>query len=400
MPRTGWRKAESDRRLPDLVSVGLLTKVFPAEVVDAVVTQCGRTEQRRRSLPARSMVYFAMGMALHSEGSYEDVLAMISDGLAWAHRDEGSGRLANKAAISHARDRLGPEPMALLFSRVAKPLAAADTPGCWLAGRRLVAIDGTCLDLPDTPANDAHFGRPGVMKGERSAFPQARVVALAECGTHAMFDAVIGPYTTSENAASAELLGRLEPGMLCLADRGFYGFTAWENARGTGADLLWRVKDNLKLEPVQDLPDGSWLADVFHSVADKRRLRPVRVRVVSYAVDDGRDPTGPYQLITTLLDHDQAPAAQLAAAYAQRWEIETSIDELKTHQRGPRTVLRSQSPKLVTQEIWGHLCCHYAIRTLMLDAADHAGHDPDRVSFVAALRISRRSIAQQGAFPP
>jgi len=400
MPRTGWRKAESDRRLPDLVSVGLLSKVFPAEVVDAVITECGRTEKRRRSLPARSMAYFAMGMALHSEGSYEDVLALISDGLAWAHRDERSGRLANKAAISHARDRLGPEPMALLFSRVAKPLAAADTPGCWLAGRRLVAVDGTCLDLPDTPANDAHFGRPGVMKGERSAFPQARVVALAECGTHAMFDAVIGPYTTSENAASAELLGRLEPGMLCLADRGFYGFTAWENARGTGADLLWRVKGNLKLEPAEDLPDGSWLADVYDSVADKQRLRPIRVRVVSYTIEDGRDPTGPYRLITTLLDHHQAPAAQLAAAYAQRWEIETSIDELKTHQRGPRAVLRSQSPKLVTQEIWGHLCCHYAIRTLMMDAAEAAGRDPDRVSFVAALRISRRSIAQQGAFPP
>jgi len=400
MPRTGWRKAESDRRLPDLVSVGLLTKVFPAEVVDAVITECGRTEKRRRSLPARSMAYFAMGMALHSEGSYEDVLALISDGLAWAQRGEGAGRLANKAAISHARDRLGPEPMALLFSRVAKPLAAADTPGCWLAGRRLVAIDGTCLDLPDTPANDAHFGRPGVMKGERSAFPQARVVALAECGTHAIFDAVVGPYTTSENAASAELLGRLEPGMLCLADRGFYGFTAWENACDTGADLLWRVKGNLKLESVEDLPDGSWLADVFDSVADRQHLRPIRVRVISYTIEDGRDPTGPYRLITTLLDHLQAPAAELAAAYAQRWEIETSIDELKTHQRGPRAVLRSKSPDLVTQEIWGHLCCHYAIRTLMMDAAEAAGRDPDRVSFVAAIRISRRSIAQQGAFPP
>ena len=400
MPRTGWRKSESDRRLPDLVSVGLLTKVFPAEVVDAVITECDRTEKRRRSLPARSMVYFAMGMALHSEGSYEDVLAMISDGLAWAHRDERSGKLANKAAISHARDRLGPEPMALLFSRVAVPLASADTPGCWLVGRRLVAIDGTCLDLPDTPANDAHFGRPGVMKGERSAFPQARVVALAECGTHAIFDAVISPYTTSENAASAQLLGRLEPGMLCLADRGFYSFKAWENARGTGADLLWRVKDNLKLDPVQDLPDGSWTADVFDSVADQARRRPVRVRVVGYTIEDGRDPSGPYRLITTLLDQDEAPATQLAAAYAQRWEIETSFDELKTHQRGPRTVLRSKSPKLVTQEIWGHLCCHYAIRTLMLDAAQDAGRDPDRVSFVAALRISRRSIAQQGAFPP
>ncbi|RYB90898.1 IS4 family transposase [Nocardioides glacieisoli] len=400
MPRSGWRKPESDRRLPDLVSVGLLMKVFPAEVVDAVIAECGRTEQRRRSLPARSMAYFAMGMALHSEGSYEDVLALISDGIAWAHREEGSARLANKAAISHARDRLGSEPMALLFDRVAEPLAEQDTPGCWLAGRRLVAIDGTCLDLADTPANDSHFGRPGVMKGERSAFPQARVVALAECGTHAMFEAVIGPYTTSENALSGDLLPRLTPGMLCLADRGFYSFTAWHNARATGADLLWRVKDNLKLEPVEDLFDGSWLAEVFDSVADRRRQHPLQVRVIEYTIQDGREPKGPYRLLTTILDPAQAPAAELAAAYAQRWEIETAFDELKTHQRGPRAVLRSKSPDLVTQEIWGHLCCHYAIRTLMLHAADHAGRDPDRVSFVAALRISRRSIAQQGAFSP
>jgi len=386
--------------LPDLVSVGLLMRVFPAEVVDAVIAECGRTERRRRSLPARSMAYFAMGMALHSEGSYEDVLALISDGIAWAHRQEGAGRLANKAAISHARDRLGPEPMALLFERVARPLAAEETPGCWLAGRRLVAVDGTCLDLPDTPANDSHFGRPGVMKGERSAFPQARVVALAECGTHAMFEAVIGPYTTSENALSTELLGRLAPGMLCLADRGFYSFTAWQAASATGADLLWRVKDNLKLDAVEDLPDGSWLADVFDSLADRRRQHPLRVRVIEYSIEDGREPSGPYRLLTTILDHREAPAAELAAAYAQRWEIETAFDELKTHQRGPRAVLRSKSPDLVTQEIWGHLCCHYAIRTLMFDAAEHAGHDPDRVSFVAALRISRRSIAQQGAFSP
>lgn len=383
-----------------MVSVGLLMRVFPAEVVDAVIAECGRTEQRRRSLPARSMAYFAMGMALHSEGSYEDVLALISDGIAWVHREEGSGRLANKAAISHARDRLGSEPLALLFERVAGPLAGPGTPGCWLAGRRLVAIDGTCVDLADTPANDAHFGRPGVMKGERSAFPQARVVAVAECGTHAMFDAVIGPYTTSENALSVDLLGRLRPGMLCLADRGFYSFSAWQAASATGADLLWRVRDNLNLEPVTDLPDGSWLAEVFDSQADRRRQHPIRVRVIQYTIDDGRDPTGPYRLLTTILDPDQAPATELAAAYAQRWEIETAFDELKTHQRGPRQVLRSKTPDLVTQEIWGHLCCHYAIRTLMFPTAEHAGHDPDRVSFVAALRITRRSIAQQGAFPP
>jgi len=400
MPRSGWRKSESDRRLSDLVSVGLLMKVFPPQVVDAVIAECGRTEQRRRSLPARSMAYFAMGMALHSEGSYEDVLALISDGLAWADRQEGSGRLANKAAISHARDRLGPEPLARLFQRVAVPLAGPDTPGSWLAGRRLVAIDGTCLDLADTPANDAHFGRPGVNKGERSAFPQARVIALAECGTQAIFEVVIGPYTSSEPVLSGQLLGRLSAGMLCLAGRGFYSFTAWQTARGSGADLLWRVKDNLGLDPVQELPDGSFLAEVFDSKTDRRREHPARVRVIEYSIEDGRDRAGPYRLITTLLDPDEAPAAELAAAYSQRWELESAFDELKTHQRGPRAVLRSKSPDLVIQEIWGHLCCHYAIRTLMVDAAEHAGHDPDRVSFVAALRIARRSIAQQGAFSP
>lgn len=380
--------------------MGLLMRVFPAEVVDAVIAECGRTEQRRRSLPARSMAYFAMGMALHSEGSYEDVLALISDGIAWANRVEGAGPLANKAAVFQARARLGAEPLARLFEKVAQPLAQEGTPGCWLAGRRLVAIDGTCLDVPDTPVNDAHFGRPGVAKGERSAFPQARVVALAECGTHAMFEAVVGPYTTGENALAAGLLQKLGPGMLCLADRGFYSFTAWAQARATGADLLWRVKDNLKLEPVQDLEDGSWLAEVFDSTSDRKRRHPVRVRVIEYTIADGREESGPYRLLTTVVDHTEAPAAELAAAYAQRWEIESAFDEFKTHQRGPRAVLRSKSPELVLQEIFGHLCCHYAIRTLMHEAAEHAGQDPDRVSFVAALRISRRSIAQQGAFSP
>ena len=179
------------------MSVGVLSQVFTAEVVDTVIMQCGRAEQRCRLLPARSMGFFAMRVALHAEGSYEDVLALISEGLGWAHNDERSGRLANKAAILHARDRLGPEPMALLFEGGPKPLAAQDAPGCRLAGRRLVAIDGACLDLPDTLANDTHLGAP-----------------VGQCGIHAMFDAVIGPYTTSENVARSQLLGRLEPGML------------------------------------------------------------------------------------------------------------------------------------------------------------------------------------------
>jgi hypothetical protein len=346
------------------------------------------------------MAYFAMGMALHSDGSYEDVLALVSDGLAWARRQGAPARLANKAAVSHARSRLGPEPVEALFRRVAVPLAGPGTPGCFLAGLRMVAIDGLCLDLADTIANDGFFGRPGVARGERSAFPQARVVAVAECGSHAIFDAAVCPYTVSENAAAAELLDRLTPGMLCFADRGFYSFAAWACAAATGAQLCWRVKDELRLDPVEHLPDGSFLSQVFDSRADRARRRPRVVRVIQYTLDDGRAPVGRYRLITTILDPGAAPAQDLAAAYSQRWEIETAFDELKTHQRGPRAVLRSGTPALVLQEIWGHLCCHHAIRVLMFDAAATAGHDPDRISFVAALRVARRSIAQQGAFPP
>lgn len=255
---------------------------------DAAVADCGRTEQRNRALPARAMVYFALGMALHSEGSYQDVMGLVTDGLAWADRSDAVGPVASKAGISHARDRLGSAPLALLFDRVAVPMVEADTPGCWLAGRRLLAVDGTCLDVPDTPANDGFFGRPGVAKGERSAFQQAWVVALAEVGSHAMIDAEIGPYTTSENAMAAELLARLTPGMLCLADRGFYSFHAWNTAAGTGADLLWRVKDNLRLETVAGLPDGSGLAQVYCSVHDRARRAPTTVRVIESTLDQGR----------------------------------------------------------------------------------------------------------------
>ncbi|MCG8322983.1 MAG: transposase domain-containing protein, partial [Cytophagales bacterium] len=208
MPRAGWVKPESGRRLSDVVSVGVVTKVFPAHVVDEVIVECGRREQRHRSLPASTMTYFAIGLALHADGSYEDVLGLMADGLAWADNDRAEPlRLPSKSGISQARERLGSEPLQLLFDRVAKPLAAEKTSGCWLAGRRMVAIDGMTLDVADSDVNAAHFGRPGVNKGEQSAFPQARVVAIAECGTRAMFDAEVGPYTTAENTMAATLVG-------------------------------------------------------------------------------------------------------------------------------------------------------------------------------------------------
>ena len=404
MPRAGWKKPESERRLSDLVSVGVLTRVFPPALVDEVIAEVGRTEQRHRSLPARVMAYFSIGMALFSEGSYEDVLAQLTDGLSWASGWTETYTPPSKSAIFQARVRLGAEPLAALFARVAKPIGGEQTPGVWLAGRRLVAIDGMCLDVADTTVNDAYFGRPGVNKGEQAAFPQARVVALAECGTHAVFAAQIGKYSQSEAALTGPLLGRLEPGMLLLADRGFFSYALWRKAIATGADLLWRVRtDRGGPTPIhlQDLPDRSWLAHLQQAhCAAARAAEPMLVRVIDYTIDDGRDNPASYRLFTTLTDPAEASAVDLAAAYAQRWEIELTFDELKTHQRGPRTVLRSKSPDLVLQEIWGHLCCHYAIRSLMAQAAAHSGHDPDRVSFVAALRITRQTLAHPGAFPP
>jgi hypothetical protein len=288
----------------------------------------------------------------------------------------------------------------MLFSKVATPLAKKRTPGAWLGGRRVVAIDGTCLDVADTPENTAFFGRPGVNKGEQAAFPQARVVALAECATHAIFDACVGKYTMAENALAGQLIDRLEPGMLVLADRGFCGFPLWSRAVASGADLLWRAMGNMKPRFVEALEDGTWLAELRPSGNAGRRTEPLRIRVIDYTIDDGRPNVEHYRLFTTILDPFDVSALDLAAAYTQRWEIESAFDELKTHQRGPRTVLRSKSPDLVLQEIWGHLCCHYAIRTLMWEAADNVGVDPDRVSFVAALRIARRSISLARDFPP
>jgi hypothetical protein len=399
MPRAGWTKPVSERRLSDLVSVGVLTRTFPPELVDEVIAEVGRTEQRHRSLPARVMAYFAIGMALHSEGSYEDVLGLLTDGLAWS-TDVEPVKLPSKSAIFQARARLGADPVRVLFERVARPLAEPGTPGARLAGRRLVAIDGTCLDVADNVDNDQWFGRPGVMKGERAAFPQARVVAVAECATHVVFDAVVGPYSTPENTLAREVIDRLEPGMVLLADRGFCGFPLWNRAVATGADLLWRAMPNMKPRYVETLEDGSWIAELRPSGGAGRKAEPLIIRVIDYEIDDGRPNDNSYRLFTTILDPDEAPAVDLAIAYAQRWEIEAVFDELKVHQRGPRIVLRSKSPDLVLQEIWGHLCCHFAIRTLMWEAAGHAHVDPDRVSFVAALRIARRSISAARDFSP
>jgi hypothetical protein len=282
-----------------------------------------------------------------------------------------------------------------------RPLATPATQGAWYRGWRLLSLDGTTLDVADTPGNAAVFGRPAASRGG-SAFPQVRVLGLAECGTHAIIDATLGPYATGELSLAPTLTRWLGPGMLLLADRGLVSFDLWRTMTQTGADLLWRTRTNAVLPVVQTLPDGSYLSQIVAARDHRHGRDPITVRVVEYRLQDPGRPRrrAPYRLVTTILDPDAAPAVELAALYAQRWELETALDELKTHQRGPNLVLRSKTPEGVEQEVWGMLLVHYAIRQLMHQAALDGEVDPDRVSFVRSLRVVRRQVMRQAGFSP
>ncbi|MGH2803184.1 MAG: IS4 family transposase, partial [Thermoleophilaceae bacterium] len=228
MPRAGWVKPQTGQRLSDHISIGVLTRVFPPDLVDRVVAEAGRTEQRQRLLPARVVVYYVLGLGLYSSCSYEEVMRMLVDGLCWASGWQRPWSVPTKAALYQARARLGSKPLEALFEEVAAPLAEARTAGAFYRDWRLVSIDGSCLDLADTEANEKAFGRPGSARGERrAAYPQLRLVGLGECGTDALFEVAIGPLKEDERTLAGRALGALDSGMLCLADRGFYGFELW-----------------------------------------------------------------------------------------------------------------------------------------------------------------------------
>jgi hypothetical protein len=395
MPRAGQVRVEPGRRLSDRVALGVLTATFPRQLVDEVIESTGRREKRNRLLPAHLTVYYVLAMTLFSSAGYEEVMRSLTEGLRWTSDGEDEYEMPSQVAISKARARLGPEPLAELFDRACIPLATAATRGAFYRGWRLVSLDGTTIDVADTPANAEVFGRAGTGRGDGSAFPQLRLVALGECGTHAVIAAQMDSYTVAEVTLAKKLVPGLQPGMLCLADRGFTAHPLFAAAAASGADLLWRAKSNAVLPVLERLPDGSFRSELVASTDKRRRQDVLGVRVIEYAIDDQGRPAAAgttYRLVTTLLDPAAAPADELAALYAQRWEIESIFDELKTHQRGPRAILRSRTPQGVYQEAWGYLCVHYALRALIHAAADTGQLDPDRISFTKAMHAARRSV--------
>lgn len=386
-------------RITDYISLGVLAKAFPPETVRAVLAATGTTSQRQRDLPAHVVVYYVIALALYMQSSTREVLRCLLEGVQWLRGPSAPVKVAGKSGISKARTRVGWQPLQQLHDHLVHPIAVPETPGAWYRRWRLVSLDGSTLDVADEAGTAQAFGRPTASRGT-SAFPQLRFVALVENGTHVLFGTRCGPYAMGETTLAAAVLAGLRPGMLCLADRLFFGYALWTQAAATGADLLWRGKQNLRLPCEQRLPDGSYLSRIYPSEQDRRHGRQgVVVRVIEYTLDGvpGAEPV--YRLLTTILD-PAAPAADLAALYHERWEIETAFDELKTHLRGARIVLRSKTPNLVTQEFYGLLLAHFAIRGLMHEAALHAGEDPDHLSFLHAVRVIRRTLPRFAALPP
>jgi hypothetical protein len=410
-------------RLTDWVSLGVLASRVPRDAVDDAVAETGKGARRAGGkLPPHVMVYYVMALALFAEEDYEEVAARLTETLrGWGCWQDG-WEVPTSGGITQARQRLGPEPMAEVFAQVAEPVADLDTTGAFLGPWRLMSIDGMEWDVPDTPPNREAFGSRAGPEGE-AALPKVRLVTVSECGSHAAVLAGMGPAAGGKGSGEQALARKLYPGLeedwLLLADRNFYSWKDWCAAAGTGAQLLWRVKAGAPLLPVlQVLPDGSWRSVLVNPKIDPRgRVRAALlaaaargedlpedqaryVRAVEYQVPD-RDGNGKDEriiLITTITDPRLAPAAELARAYHERWEHETGNRQLKTYLRGPGKVLRSQSPDMVKQEIWGYLLTHYAISALICQAATAAGIDPDRVKFKRSLRIIRRAAGP--AFPP
>jgi hypothetical protein len=387
-------------RITDYISLGVITKTFPLSSIGPVLSNTGRSSIRQRDLPAQVVVYYVIALALYMQSSYREVLRCLLEAVQWL-RDPSVGiRVAGKSGISQARTRLGWEPLRQLHDELVKPIAVRETRGAWYRTWRLVSLDGSTFDVADEKANEDAFSRPGASRGA-SAYPQVRFVSLVENGTHVLFGSQMDSYRTGEITLAKAVLPRMRSGMLCLADRNFFGFELWQLAQATGADLLWRMKKNMRMACEKRLSDGSYLSHVYPSERDWRhKTNGIVLRVIDYRLEgiEGAEPI--YRLATTILDPDKAPAGELAALYHERWEIETAFDELKTHLRGAKIVLRSKTPDLVRQEFYGLLMAHFAIRGLMHEAALKADEDPDRLSFLHAVRVIRRKMAVYGAIPP
>ncbi len=377
-------------RLSDKLSYVQFVTTYPEHTVKAALAAAGRNTMREREMPNHLVVYFVMMLALFRDASAREVLRIVCESVRWL-QGFSDLKIMAKSGISQAKSRVGWEPFARLFESVARPIAENNSKGSFFKGRRVVALDGSLFSVPDTKDNDV-FGRPSNQHGD-GGYPQARLVSLVECGTHAIFAANVGGFCHSEQALARPLLAKLDNTMICLADRYFFKYGLFHRACLTGAKLLWRAPSNHKLEPEQYLKDGSYLTHIF---LDREGLYSMQVRVIAYTAGSKEQ----VRVVTNWLDPNEASARELAILYHQRWEYENMMAEFKVTLGSNEITLRSQKADLVKQEIYAMALAHYSIRRAMHEAACRAGLDDDELSFVHAVRVVRRRVQQIGHFPP
>lgn len=375
-----------------------IESAIPIDLIHQTIAKSHCQSQRQRKLPAHLVVCLVIAFSFWSKAAMRDVLKNLVDGLSvqWTRLSQ-YWKVPNSASISEARARLGPQVMRQLFEQVARPLATPETPGAFLGGLRLMAVDGTLLDVPDSQANARVFGYPGTRVGQHAAFPKVRLVLLIEAGTHLITDALICPYRMGERRRALKLLRSIGSGILLMWDRGLHSFRMVHTTLARGGHYLGRVPANVKFEVEQVLEDGSYLSWIYPDRKSKKKgATRIQVRVIEYTIETTGQSQQPssYRLITSLLDPQTFPALLLAEHYHQRWEVETTIDEVKTHLLGRKVPIRSLKPREVVQEIYGLLLGHWAVRSLMVQAAHLEGISPLQLSFTGTLHVLRRAVAK------
>ncbi len=388
------RTIDPHSKFASQITMQAIEKVIPRATVEAVLTQQDAWHERERKFSMVAVVLVLITMSLYRHLAIGHVIRRLAQGLRFLWPDP-TYTVPGASAFSYRRYQLGVSTMQALFKQLARPLARRETPGAFLFERRLMALDGTTLTLADTAENEAVFGRHKTGRG-RTAFPQVRCLFLAEAGTHAVIDAGFWPIDTSERLGARRLLRSLEPGMLVMWDRGLHSFDMLQAAMEQGADVLSRLPAHVKPEVIGPLPDGSQLVRLRPSEYHRRKAgEHLVLRLVEYTTTDPARPGHgeTHRLVTTLLDHEAAPAKELACAYHERWEVELVIDEIKTHELFSHR-LRSQKPVGVLQELYGLLLAHFAVRALMHEAALVAEVDPDRLSFTHCLRVIGSAMAE------
>lgn len=410
----------SGTRLADYVTVGYLALNCPLERVRETLERCGAQSKRRRDLPHEVLVYYLMCLCLYRRAAYEEVFALVVEGLRGVYGEESGAKLVSKGAISTARRQMGSAVFELLYREQVRPLGVLPVlpalpvfnleingqsamSGTFWRGLRVMALDGSTLDLADEAGNAERFGYPGVSRGQ-AACPMLRFCALVECGTGVLIGAQADGYATGEHTLAERVFasGVIDPSMLILADRGFIGGLLWQQGLSTGAALVCRARENQQLPVIERLPDGSYLSEIYENQKARRHGTGTRVRVIEYSMTGtqaGTHAPQRYRLISNLLDPAVAPAAELAALYHRRWRIETAFAELKT-QLGEGLALRSKTPELVMQEFYALLMAHAAIRRLMHEASMRTHQASEELSFVHTVNVLKRRLPAQAGLPP